>query len=194
MYNAFATGCFRLAGRPAFRIYARARREKVWHVVDVFATHRRDQDSRWPPYLFRGTCVTWTASVIAVGWDFAEGVLREQMDEPASRDRPVEVAGGRLHDLARRTAAGAGPWASDSEVLAHECGHTWQARRLGPLFLPTGALFTLWREGPRWYNHFENQASEEGLFGGIINASISPVLFSRLQPWNPPPTGASPPA
>jgi hypothetical protein len=181
MFNPLATAAFRLAGRPAFRIHGRGRREQAWRVIDVFATRRRDPDSRWPAFLFRGTCITWTASVIAVGWDFAEAVLREQMAEPASREHPVEVAGGRLHDLARRPAAGALPWADASEVLAHEVGHTWQARRLGWLYWPTGAAFTLWREGPRWYNHFENQASEEGLFGGLVNGSVSPELLARVR-------------
>src|SRR5262249_44625716 len=112
----------------------------------------------WPHFLWRGTCITWTDSVIAVGWDCAEEVLREQMAEPASRDHPVEVAGGRLRGQAR--------WVAASEVLAHECGHTAQARRLGWAYWPVGAAFTLWREGPHWWNHFENQASAEGLFGG----------------------------
>jgi hypothetical protein len=137
-------------------------------------------DSRWPPYFFRGTCITWTSSIISVGWDFAEEVLREQVTEPASRDRPVAVAGGRLHDLDRRVAGGGGPWGSASEVLAHECGHTAQAHRLGWLYLPAGACFTLFREGAHWFNHFENQASEEGLFGGIVNDSVCPELMARL--------------
>jgi hypothetical protein len=179
MFNPLATAAFRLAGRPAFRIHGRARPEAGWRVIDVFATPRRDLESRWP--LFRGTCITWTASVVAVGWDFAEGVLREQMDEPASRDHPVEVAGGRLHDLERRTAAGALPWPSASEVLAHEVGHTWQARRLGWLYWPVGAAFTRYREGRRWYNRFENQASEVGLFGGIVNGSVCDELLRRVQ-------------
>jgi len=103
------------------------------------------------------------------------------MAEHASRDRPVEVAGGRLHDLARRESAGAEPWPSASEIMAHEIGHTAQASRLGLLYLPTGALFTLFREGPAWYNHFENQASESGQFGGIVNGSVLPELMSRLR-------------
>jgi hypothetical protein len=180
MFNALATACFRLVGRPCFLIHGRGRRESSWHTIEVHATHRRDHDSRWPRLLFRGTLITWTASVIAVGWDFAEEVLREQMVEPASREHPVEVAGGRLNDLARRAAAGAEPWASASEVLAHECGHTAQARRLGLLYLPVGAAFTLWREGPAWYNHFENQASENGQFGGIVNDSVCQELMCRV--------------
>jgi hypothetical protein len=181
MFNEAVTYGFRLAGTPCFRIYGKARREPDWRVIDVFATHRRDGDSRWPPYLFRGTCITWTASVIAVGWDFAAEVLREQAGEPSSRERPVEVAGGRLRDPSRRQAAGGNPFPSSSEILAHECGHTRQALRLGVAYLPTGALLTLFREGPHFYNHFENQASEQGQFGGIVSGTVCPPLMERLR-------------
>jgi hypothetical protein len=182
MFNRLATAWLRWwGGTPAFRVWGRSRREKTWRVLEVFATHRRDADSRWPVPFWRGTCITWTASVIAVGWDFAEEVLREQADDPASRLRPVEVAGGRLNDLSRRSAVAAAPWPSASEVLAHECGHTAQALRLGLLYLPTGALFTLFREGEGWCHRFENEASEGGQFGGIVNASVHPSLMDRLQ-------------
>src|SRR3954471_10160667 len=115
-FNPLATSLIRLTGRRAFRIYGRDRREKDWRVIDVFATRRRDRDSRWPAPFFRGTCITLTSSAISVGSDFAEDVLREQMGEPASRERPVEVIGGRLRDLDRRLAAGGEPWPSASEV------------------------------------------------------------------------------
>jgi hypothetical protein len=181
MFNPIASACFRLAGTPAFRIYGKGRREQEWRVIDVHATRRRDLDSRWPGFLFRGTCITWTSSVIAVGGDFAESVLIEQALAPASRERPVEVAGGRLRDDARRKEAGGLAWATASEVLAHEVGHTWQARRMGWAYWPVGALFTLCREGPRWYNHFENQASAEGQFGGLVNGSVCERLMGRLK-------------
>jgi hypothetical protein len=181
MFNPIATTWLRVLDRPCFRIHGKARREGDWRIIDVFATRRRNDDSSWPPFLWRGTCVTWTMSAIAVGWDFAEEVLREQVNEPASRDRPVEVAGGRLHDLQRRLAAGGAPWASASEVLAHECGHTWQASRLSWAYLPLGAMFTWYREGRHWWNGFENQASEEGLFGGIVNGSVCEALMERLR-------------
>ena len=182
MFNSIATFLFRrMGGVPCFRIYGKARRERDWREIDVFATHRRNLDSRWPAFLFRGTCITWTAAIISVGWDFAEEVLREQVSEPASRDHPVAVAGGRIRDLSRRQSAGGGPFASASEVLAHECGHTRQARRLGGAYLPAGAALTLFREGPHWYNRFENQASEEGLFGGILDGTVHPELMKRLQ-------------
>jgi hypothetical protein len=180
MFNPLVSAYFRMLGRPAFRIHGKGRREADWRIIEVHATRRRNIDSRWPPYLFRGTCITWTASIIAVGWDFAEEVLREQVSEPASRDCPVAVVGGRLRDLDRRLAGGAGPWGSASEVLAHECGHTAQARRLGWLYLPAGACFTLFREGKHWYNHFENDASESGQFGGIVDGSVHPYLMERI--------------
>ena len=160
-----------LGGIPAFRIHGRSRREADWRMLDAYATHRRDNDSRWP--LWRGVCVTWTSEVIAVGWDFAKEVLREQVTEPASRENPVEVAGGRIRDLNRRLNAGASPWASASEILAHECGHTQQVRRLGIAYWPIVGSVTLFREGPHFWNHFENQASEEGQFGGIVNGSVA---------------------
>src|SRR5262245_28684796 len=180
MFNPIASALFRLAGRPCFRVYGKGRREADWRIIEVHATPRRNADSRWPGPLFRGTCITWTASIVAVGWDFATTVLREQMEAPASREHPVEVCAGRLNDPFRRHEGGCDPWPSASEVLAHECGHTAQARRLGVLYLPAGALFTLWREGPAWYNHFENEASETGQFGGIVNGWVSSELMSKV--------------
>jgi hypothetical protein len=45
-----------LGGTPCFRIHGKTRRESDWHIIDVFATRRRDLDSRWP--LWGGTCIT----------------------------------------------------------------------------------------------------------------------------------------
>jgi hypothetical protein len=165
----------RLSGPPAFQIYGRGRHETDWHTLDVYATPRRDRTSRLP--LWRGTCITWTSRVIAVGCDFAEVLLAEQAREPASRDRPVVVAGGRLRDGRRRVGAGASSKPSASEVLAHEIGHTAQARRIGVVYWPLGGAVTFFREGPHWWNHFENQASATGLFGGIVNGSVNAELL-----------------
>ncbi len=182
MFNELATGWFRwLGGTPCFRIHGKARHERTWRTIEVHASQRRDSRGRWPRFLFRGTCITWTAHVIAVGWDFAENVLREQISDPASRDHPVEVISGRLRDPFRRADAGGEPWATASEILAHECGHTAQAARYQFLYWPIGAAFTLFREGPHWWNHFENQASAQGQFGGIVTGSVSPALLQRLR-------------
>lgn len=179
MVDRLVSAWFRyLGGSPAFRIHGRSRRETDWRVLDVYATRRRDSDSRWP--LSDGTCITWTSEVIAVGWDFAEAVLREQAVAPASRENPVEVRGGRIRDLQRRVAAGAQSDASASEILAHECGHTRQVRQLGILYWPVVGSVTLFREGPHFWNYFENQASEEGQFGGIVNGSVCSELMRRL--------------
>jgi hypothetical protein len=108
-------------------------------------------------------------------------VVREQAAEPASRDRPVAVIGGRIRDWQRRLAAGASSQASASEVLAHECGHTIQARRLDLFYLPVVGSVTLFREGTHWWNHFENRASEDGLFGGIVNGTVCARLANCLE-------------
>jgi hypothetical protein len=163
MLHDAVSAVFRRTGRPCFRIYGRAAYEPDWHVIDVFASHRRDMTSRWPH--LGGTCITWTANVIAVGHDFAAQVLREQALDPATRERPVVVRGGRLK-AGRRGEFGP---PTCSEILAHECGHTGQARWMGLWYWPTGAAFTLFREGERWWNRFENEASATGQFGGIVN-------------------------
>jgi hypothetical protein len=163
----------RIGGRPCFQIHGRASYEPEWHLIDVIATHRRDCPGGWP--LIRGTCITWSASVIAVGWDFAANVVRAQNFQPASRERPVIVSGARLR-AGRPTEYGP---PSASEILAHECGHTGQARRLGFWYWPTGAAFTLFREGDRWWNRFENEASATGEFGGIVSGSLDGRLTAR---------------
>jgi hypothetical protein len=166
-----------LSGRPAFRIYGKAKPETDWRIIDIYATARRNLGSGWP--LWDGTCVTWSARIIAVGWDFALAVLREQSEDPASRQYPVEVPGGRIRDAAgRKTPTRDSP---ASEVLAHECGHTWQALRLYSLYLPFVGMVTLFREGPHAWNYFENQASELGQFGGIVSGSVIPELLKKLQ-------------
>ncbi len=180
MFNPLASSWFRwLSGPPCLRVYGKSKRTADdWRTIDVYATPRRNRDSRLP--LFRGTCITWTSHVIAVGWDFAEQLLREQAREPASRDLPVIVKGGRLRDCARRLEAGASEYVPASEVMAHECGHTWQATRLGMLYWPIGGSVTLFREGPHFWNRFENQASEIGMFGGLVNGSVCAALMARL--------------
>ncbi len=180
MVNALLSDWFHWLGRrPCFRVYGKARKEAAWRVIPVYATRRRNRDDGWP-LLWKGTCTTWSAEVISVGWDFAEEVLREQIDAPATRRQPVTVAGGRIDNLLVRAAAGAPEFASASEVLAHEIGHTWQALRLGPAYLAFVGALTLFQEGPHPWNRFENEASEEGQFGGLVNGSVCAELMSRL--------------
>ena len=173
MLDALVTNwLLRYGGTPCFRIYGKGRREAAWRTITVFATRRRNADSRWP--LWRGTCITWSSRVIVVGQDFAVDILREQAADPATRERPVVVGGGRLGDAVRRAAAGFPSFATTGEVLAHECGHTWQALRLGSAYLPLVGALTLFGEGLHSWNRFENEASEEGQFGGLVDGSVSP--------------------
>jgi hypothetical protein len=174
MWNDVLTRWLRwLGGTPSFRIYGKARVEVQWRVLDIYATSRRNASSRWP--FWRQTCTAWTDRVIALGSDFAERFLAEQRLTPASRQHPVIVAGGRIRDPQRRVAHGALERATASEVLAHECGHTWQALRLGAAYLPLVGALTLFREGPHLWNHFENQASEQGQFGGLVSGPFERI-------------------
>jgi hypothetical protein len=184
MLDEWLTDWFRwLGGTPCFQIHARARHEPSWRIVDVFATARRNLTSPWP--LWAGTCTTWSAAVISVGWDFAEAVIAEEARSPHSREFPQRVPGGRIHDPARRRAAGTAGPPSASEILAHECGHTWQALRLGPCYLPLVGAVTLFREGPHPWNRFENEASGQGEFGGLVAGSICDELLPRLRAPSP---------
>lgn len=172
MFQSWLSEWFRwISGVPCCRIYGKARSERDWREIDLFVTSRRSAASRWP--LWRDTCITWTDRTIVVGTDFAAELLGEQAEEPASRQHPVEVAGGSLSDPRRRAEAGSRTLASASEVLAHECGHTWQAHRMGPIYLPLVGAVTLFGEGPHLWNHFENQASALGQFGGLVNGTVS---------------------
>src|SRR5262249_19793836 len=103
-------------------------------------------------------------------------------------DHPVDVAGGRIRDLLRRAAAGTSNFATASEVLAHECGHTWQARRVrsGLVYLPVVGSVTWFGGGPHFWNHFENQASELGQFGGLVQGSVGRALRTFLPSSTPP--------
>jgi hypothetical protein len=176
MIDALLTACLRrLGGVPAFRVYGKGRRESAWRQIDVFASERRDLRSRWP--LLGGACTTWTSGIIAVGWDFAERLLAEQRVSPASREHWVGVREGRLRSVNSRRACGAPPYPSFSEVMAHECGHTWQAARLSGAYLALVGSVTLFREGNHFWNHFENEASEIGQFGGLVNGSVCSRLM-----------------
>jgi hypothetical protein len=172
------------ARQPAFVVYGRARGESRWRRVSVLAVARRDMTSNWPAPFWPGTSIAWGSTVVAVGWDFAEALVLEQLDQPATRARPVRVVGGRLRSPTHRRAADetANPyWPSYSEILAHELGHTAQARRYSLLYLPLGAVFTLFREGDSWVNWFENQASRIGEFGGIIGSTLHPRLLAAVE-------------
>lgn len=160
-------------GDPCIRIYGKARPEPKWRIIDIYATPRRNLGSNWP--LWDGTCITWSSHVISVGWDFAEGVLREQIGNPASREYPIEVTCGRIRDSDHSKSQRS--HFPTSEILAHECGHTWQALRLHDLYLPFVGMVTLFREGPHPWSYFENQASRLGQFGGIVKGSVCPKLM-----------------
>ncbi len=162
-----------LGGELYFCVYGRAKAERDWRVIRVYASRRRDPDSRWP--LFRNCCTTWGPDVIAVGRVLAASVFREQQLKLISREAPQAVSAGRLRSPHQARSPSA------SEILAHECGHTWQAIQLGAFYLPLVGTLTLFREGPYPWNRFENEASAQGLYGGIVPGSVSPRLAHELR-------------
>lgn len=155
----------------SFRIWGRTRHESDWRQIRVVVTPCRNLSSRWP--LLRGTCTCWGPNLIAVGEHFAQALFQQLSETPVRPECPVAVVAGRLTDPDRRLAAGGPAVPSPAEVLAHEIGHTAQARRLGLLYLPLVGALTLFREGPYWWNHFENEASLIGLFGGLVEDLVS---------------------
>jgi hypothetical protein len=46
--------------------------------------------------------------------------------------------------------------------------------------LPLVGAVTLFREGPHLWNYFENQASEQGQFGGLVCGSVCAQWIERL--------------
>jgi hypothetical protein len=169
LHDWFSSWLRECGGPPCFRIWGRAETERDWRQIDVLATARRNRDSGWP--MWAGVCITWTDSVIAVGCDFAEQLLRELAVFAVSRSSPVMIPTGRLR--------GAGI-PSNCEILAHEIGHTWQARRLGGFYWPLVGALTRFREGSHWWNFFENNASQIGVFGGIIAGTLQHEVMQRL--------------
>lgn len=107
-----------------------------------------------------------------MGWDFARALLADPLVWRASREHPLVVAGGSLCNVEARLQAGGPACPSKGEVLAHEIGHTYQAKRYPVLYLPIVGAVTALGEGPHFWNYFENQASSEGQFGGIVPGSL----------------------
>ena len=154
-----------LFGPPCFQVYGKGRFKRDWHIVDVYTSRRRDCGSGWP--FFSGTCITWTASVIAVGQDFAEQLLREQSTEPASQGNPVLVEGAAY----TTSTADLPPLPS----LFPPLRKSWLTNAATPprpavwvVFMADWCQCELFRQGPHWWNRFENEASEIGRFGGIV--------------------------
>jgi hypothetical protein len=107
--------------------------------------------------------------LVAVGTEYARELLSDPLLPAITCASPVQVAAGTLRDAERRVAAGASPFPSAAELMAHEIGHTAQARRYRLLYLPLVGAVTRFGEGSRWWNRFENEASAIGQFGGLCD-------------------------
>ena len=93
-----------------------------------------------------------TAVILKHFQDWSLAQIAEEMGRST-----LAVAGGRLSDVVLRCRHGGASYPNSSEILAHECGHTWQASRLGAIYLPVVGATTLFLEGPNPWNHFENE-------------------------------------
>jgi hypothetical protein len=120
--------------------------------------------------------------MVAVGWDFAQAFLADPAVWKVSRASPLVVAGGSLVNVEARLRAGGPAAPSKGEILAHEIGHTFQAMRYRAFYLPIVGAVTIFGEGPRFWNAFENEASAVGQFGGIVPGSLNRALL----PWDCP--------
>lgn len=162
-----------------FRVHGKTRSESSWRIITVRAVPWRNHSVGWP--FFRGTCTCWSAGFIAVGLDFAQELLADPAVWQVTREQPAMVAASSLCDMEKRTQAGAPALPSHAELLAHEIGHTLQARRYRLLYLPLVGSMTRFGEGCHWWNRFENEASATGQFGGIVAGSVSPALQALLE-------------
>lgn len=158
----------------SFQVHGKTLKETSWRLITVQAfPWRNHEGGRFP---FRGTCTCWSPSFVAVGLDFAQQLLSDPSVWQITRERPVAVAAQSLSNFEKRRRAGASARPSHAEVLAHEIGHTLQARRYRLLYLPLVGSVTRFGEGPRWWQRFENEASAVGQFGGILADSVTSPL------------------
>ncbi len=110
------------------------------------------------------------AALLVLTWSGAL-VAAPSLNGPYHSDRfgrlELHTEGGRLS--ARQTSGGVCKFAADRRMIEGE----FEGNVL------VGSV-TLCREGPHLWNHFENQASEQGLFGGLVSGSVRVDLMSRL--------------
>jgi len=161
---------FEFRSTLAFRVWGKTIGEHDWRLIRVHASPSRNAASRWP--FLKGCCTCWSADLIAVGSDFADLLLNDPAVAEITQESPVMVQGGTLSNPQVRLAVGAPGTPTAAEIMAHEIGHTAQARRYRFLYLPLVGAVTRFGEGPRWWNRFENEASSIGQFGGIVPGSI----------------------
>jgi RHS repeat-associated protein len=139
--------------RAHFFIFCKCRCETKWRLVRVEIS----------PGLASGrggTSITFGPSTIHTYPSNANQILNPPPGSPVySPTNPATP----------QNAAGA------AATLAHECGHTCQAKKLGPLYLPVAAAFSGIEEADGGYNNglnglttpTESGASANGEFGGV---------------------------
>ena len=176
MLHEEVSAAFRLlSGRPCFRIYGRATYEPSWQVIDVFAFKSPGLDEplaaprRDLHYLDGRRHRRW------MGLRRVRIARADRGSRPRGTARWSSAAGGSVRAAAassdRRRPAKSSPTnaATPAKLVGWESGIGRSALRL-----------TLFREGDRWWNWFENEASATGQFGGIVNGTVVAELMQKL--------------
>jgi RHS repeat-associated protein len=143
-----------LESEARFYIYCKCRCEDEWRLVRVEVV----------PGL--GGAVTYGPATIHVNPTDAADAVRQQANNPYTRQNPATVPNS----------------SGGIQTLAHECGHTCQAKVLGPLYLPAAGLNSLLEILTGGYRNglnnlktpTERGASNTGMFGGFAPAPVSP--------------------
>jgi RHS repeat-associated protein len=139
-----------LSSEARFYIYCKCTCDKDWHLVRVEVV----------PGL-RGAVTYGPSSIHLNPTDARDAVTQQGTNDAYSRKNPgtVENSSGGI------------------QTLAHECGHTCQAKALGPFYLPVAGLNSLLELLTGGYNNpkglnglttpTERGASNTGMFGGF---------------------------
>jgi RHS repeat-associated protein len=138
-----------LSSEARFYIYCKCKCDKDWRLVRVEVVPGLGTSS-----------VTYGPSTIHTNPDVYLSALQQQATNPYTQSNPATVDNS----------------VGGSQTLAHECGHTCQAKRLGPFYLPpaglnSGVEFLLGGGGypplDRLITPMERGASQNGMFGGF---------------------------
>jgi len=139
--------------KKVYEIWCKCCGDKEWRKVKVRtipARERRPDDSLRP--LIGRVSTTFGPSTIHTAQSIWDELVQQQDDPnrtPNTHDNPAMYNPNDPYN--------------DAGHFAHECGHTCQAKRLGPLYIPIVGPQTLFDNSPA-----EQGANNTGQFGGIV--------------------------
>jgi uncharacterized protein RhaS with RHS repeats len=138
------------SAREAYFIYCKCKCEKEWRKVKLVVKEK----------LILADAITPTQSTILINRNDYNKIRNEQNENPNTPANPLTT--------------GDGSWTLLSHMLAHECGHTCQAKVLGPVYLPWAVLNSGIENIIGYDDNMNNlstpnerNASQNGMFGGF---------------------------